>query len=228
MTQLNGLITNIRSILHLLASQMTALKQLRDIIKKGYYAHYTPSHGYHDNHLHLPFRLQGFRTLRVVLRELDILIAERKEHTKEFQKLIRSLEQRQTTYTIFHAMNTSTYRVADTLKTNILEAIETNKLYRNESTVGVLKAFDWNNSHRNTMTDKVLAAARENLSSRESATEEIVKSMDKETESVVEQRDIALMTSQTMSMFTVVTVFFLPLGFFCSVEPPHHSFDWVR
>ncbi|KAI5799371.1 hypothetical protein FPQ18DRAFT_317547 [Pyronema domesticum] len=228
MIQLKGLIANIRSILHLLDSQMTTLKQLRDIIKKGYHAHFTPSNGYHDSHLQLPFRLQGFPTLRVVLRELEILIAESKEHTKEFQKLIRSLEQRQTTYIIFHEMNASTYRVADTLKTNINEAIEKNGLYRSKSTEKVLTALNKNNRHRNTMTQKVLGAAHQNLGSRKSATENIVESMDKETKSVQEHKNIALMTSQTMSMFTVVTVFFLPLGFFCSVEPPHHSFDSVR
>jgi hypothetical protein len=41
---------------------------------------------------------------------------------------------------------------------------------------------------------------------------------------IKKQTALAKMTSQTMSMFTVVTVFFLPLEFFSSVSPSRDFF----
>ncbi|KAI5816551.1 hypothetical protein BZA77DRAFT_57050 [Pyronema omphalodes] len=188
MNRLNCLISNVRSILHLLDSQMTALRQFQNMIKKGYHAHYTPSNGYHEIHLHLPFRLQGFRSLRIVLRELDILITERKEYTKEFQKLIHSLEQRQMTYTMFHATH---------------EAAQKNFRSRESETKKITELMKQE-------TKKITELMKQE-------TKEITELMQQETKGVEEQRDIARKSFNTMSMFTVVTVFFLPPGFFCAL-----------
>jgi aminoglycoside phosphotransferase (APT) family kinase protein len=109
--RLSELTTDLRTILHLLQSQLKALEELNEIFRMAY-NHYpalreeptdfpAPKDWHYENRLYLPFRLQEWRSLRIVLRELNSVTSERKRYVEEFKSLLDSL---------------STYSIADTIE----------------------------------------------------------------------------------------------------------------
>ncbi|KAI5816553.1 hypothetical protein BZA77DRAFT_387505 [Pyronema omphalodes] len=100
-TRLSELTTDLRTILNLLQSQLKALEELNGIFKMAY-NHYPALRDEpkdileaktwrYENRLALPFRLQEWRSIKIVLGELNCAILERKGHVKEFKNLLDSL-----------------------------------------------------------------------------------------------------------------------------------------